>query len=85
MDRMSDDHCCFKANGLVSIIMHKRKASSMFQIASERDNESDIDLHKVANKIKAEIKQVHTLQNEYHLLDQEALPEMCIPTRIHWP
>ena len=58
MDPMSDDLYCFKANGLASIIMHKRKASSMFKIASEKGNEDGIDLHKVANKIKAEIKQV---------------------------
>ena len=49
------------ANGLASIIMHKGKASTMFKTVSEKGNENDIDLFKVANKIKAEIKQVPTL------------------------
>ena len=36
MGPMSDNRYCFKANGLASVIMHKRKAPSMFKIASER-------------------------------------------------
>ena len=69
-----------RRNGLASLIMYNGKASNMFKIVSEKDNEDDIDLHKVANKTKAEIKQVPTLKNEYSLLDQEALSEMCIST-----
>ena len=80
MDCMSDGLYSFNANGLASIIMYIKKASSMFKIASEKGNEDDISLHKVANKIMAEIKQVPTLKNEYPLLDQKALLEMCIPT-----
>lgn len=56
IDRMSDDLYCFKANGLAFIIMHKRKPSSMFKIVTENSNEDDIDLHKVANKSRDEIK-----------------------------
>lgn len=78
MDRMSDDLYCFKANGLAFIIMYKRKPSSMFKIVTENSNEDDIDLHKVANKIRDEIKQVPTLKNEYPLLDQKALSQMWI-------
>ena len=80
MDCMNDDLYCFKANRLVSITMHKRKASNMFKMKCEKGNEDDINLHKVLNKIKAEIKQVPTLKNEYLLGDQEALSEMCIST-----
>ena len=35
----------------------------MFKIASKKGNEDDIDFHKGANKIKAEVKQVPTLKN----------------------
>ena len=80
IDCMNDDLYCFKANRLVSITMHKRKASNMFKMKCEKGNEDDINLHKVLNKIKAEIKQVPTLKNEYLLGDQEALSEMCIST-----
>ena len=50
--------CCFISLSLVPVVMHKCKASTMFKfINSEDDN--DVDLKKVGDRIKKQIKSQH--------------------------
>ena len=44
---MEEELYCFKACGLASIIMHKEKASTMFKIVNEKDNDEDIKISKL--------------------------------------
>ena len=79
VDILNDDVYCFKSPGLASIIMNKKKASSMFRIIEYKEEE-DLDLKKAAAKIKQEITEVSTLKNEYPVLSDEAMSEFQIPT-----
>ena len=47
---MENELYCFKASGLVSIILHKGKASKTFKSVNKKKNDEDIELKSVANK-----------------------------------
>ena len=53
-EHMEEEIYVFKASGVASIIMHRQKASKMFNIVTtQKDHEDDdIELQKLANNIK---------------------------------
>ena len=72
LEHMTEELYCFNASGLASIIMHREKASKMFKIVNKKDDDEDLDLKNVANRIKTEVKQALILKN--------TMLEITIPT-----
>ena len=45
----------FKSTGVATLLMHKQKASNLFQLINCNDNENDIQVDQITGKIKKEI------------------------------
>ena len=77
---MTDEIYCFKAAGLATIVMHKKKASRVLKLVNSKDEDEALETEKIAKKIKAEIKEVPRVKEEYPVLDKETLQNTIIPT-----
>ena len=71
-EKMKDEVCCFKSPGKIGHLQ-------MYKLINSEDDE-ELNLKKVTNRIKKEIKNVPTLQKKYPTLPQEELLELHIPT-----
>ena len=61
---MTDEIYCFKAAGLATIVMHKKKASQVLKLVNSKDKDEALITEKIAKKIKAEIKEVSGVKEE---------------------
>ena len=77
---LSDEIYFFKAQGISTVIMHKEKASQTLSLNSTDVEDELIDIEKVAGKIKTEIKSVPGIKDNYPVLSNDALSEICLPT-----
>ena len=77
---MTDEIYCFKAAGLATIVMHKKKASHVLKLVNSKDEDEALETEKIAKKINAEIKEVPRVKEEYPVLDEETLQNTIIPT-----
>ena len=60
--------------------MHKKKASQVLKLVNSKDEDEALETEKIAKKIKAEIKEVPGVKEEYPVLDEETLQNTIIPT-----
>ena len=51
---MTDEIYCFKAAGLATIVMHKKKASQVLKLVNSKDEDEALETETIAKKIKAE-------------------------------
>ena len=83
---MKNKLCDFTSPGLVGIVMLKEKASSMFKIVFEDhnndDNDEDVSMQRIANRIKEEIKKMAKRKAEYNSTNTENLFDECSNTLI---
>ena len=75
---MTDEIYCFKAAGLATIVMHKKKASQVLKLVNSKDEDEALETEKIAKKIKAEIKEVPGVKEGYSVLDEETLQNTII-------
>ena len=75
---MNDEIYCFKAPGLSTIIMHKRKASTIFELVSA--NEEEEESLEISKKMKSELKDITGIKENYLVLDEKTIEESIIPT-----
>ena len=84
MNRMSDilkdKVYLFKSPGVATILMHKQKATDLFQLVSYVEEDDDIQVDAVANKIKKEIKALPKLKDSYPPLDGKSILQSCSET-----
>ena len=55
--QMKDEVYCFKAAGMAALIMHKQKASWMFNVLVKSDTDEEEDIKRVAQRISSKIKE----------------------------
>ena len=68
-DVLKNEVCCFKGPGIATLVMHKSKADTMFNKSSLQLNyQEELDLPKVATKIKNELKELPYLINSIRFL-----------------
>ena len=81
---MKNELYVFTSPGLAGIVMFKEKASSMFKIVSEdhSDDDDDVSMQRIANRIKEEIKKVTKRKTEYNTINTENLFGECSSTLI---
>ena len=60
--------------------MHKTKASQVLKVVTNNEEDEYLETEKIAKKIKAEIKQLPTLKQQYPTLDEQTLNNTIIPT-----
>ena len=72
---MQNELYVFSSPGLAGIIMLKEKASSVFKIVSENhnDDDDDVSMQKIANRIKNEVKMMTKRKTEYNDINKENL------------
>ena len=63
----------FKSPGVATILMHKQKATALFQVVSNVEEDNHIQVDTVANKIKKEIKTLPKLKDSYPPLDENSI------------
>ena len=68
---MTDEIYCFKAAGLATIVLHKKKASQVLKLVNIKYEDEALEIEKIAKKIKAKIKEVPREKEEYLVLDEE--------------
>ena len=79
-DEMKSDIYVFKALGLSPLIMHKKRASSMFNLVKSQDedyNNDHNDVKKIANKIQEEMKKIQIDKSQYTPVTPENLHSNC--------
>ena len=81
-EHMKNELCVFTSAGVASIIMLKDKASSMFKMVSENDEDDDISIKRVAKKIKSELNNLPHNNSEYDTLGAESLFDECSSTLL---
>ena len=80
-EKMNDEIYCFKAPGLSTIIMHKRKASTIFELVSANEEEEEsLEISKISKKMKSELKDITGIKENYPVLDEKTIEESIIPT-----
>ena len=78
---MNDEIYCFKAPGLSTIIMHKRKASAILELVSANEEEEEsLEISKISKKVKSELKDITGIKENYPVLDEKTIEESIIPT-----
>ena len=70
----------FKSPGVATILMHKQKATALFQVVSNVEEDNDIQVDTVANKIKKKIKTLPKLKDSYPPLDENSIWQSCSET-----
>ena len=58
----------------------KQKASQALKLVNNKEEDEALKTEKIAKKIKAEIKEVPGVKEEYPVLDEETLQNTIIPT-----
>ena len=66
------------SSGLASFVMHKNRASKMLKLRNTEDDD-EVDLKEVTDRIKKEIKDVPTMKNDYLILTEEELLQLHTP------
>ena len=82
---MKNKLCEFTSPGLVGIVMLKEKACSMFKVVFEDhkdDDDEDVSMQCIANRIKEEIKKMAKRKTEYNTTNTENLFDECSNTLI---
>ena len=80
-EKMNDEIYCFKAPGLSTIIMHKRKASTIFELVSANEEEEEsLEISKISKKMKSELKDITGIKENYPVLDEKTIEESIILT-----
>ena len=81
-DELKSDIYVFKSIGLSPLLMHKKKASSMFAIVDSQEDEycDYSDVLRVATKIKEEIKAITPNKSHYTPVTKENLNLSCVKT-----
>ena len=86
MDRVSEilkeKIYLFKSPGVATILMHKQKATSLFQLVSYVEEENDVQVDKVAKQIIKEIKVLPKLKDSYPPLDKNSIWQSCSETLL---
>ena len=77
---VTDEIYCFKAAGLATIVLHKKKASQVLKLVNIKYEDEALETEKIAKKIKAKIKEVPREKEEYLVLDEECYR---IPLFLH--
>lgn len=59
----------FNSPGVATILLHKQKATALFQLVSYVEEDDDMQVDKVAKKINKEIKTLPKFKYSYPPLD----------------
>ena len=72
---MKDEIYYFKAPGVATVIMHKKKAFTILNLVANQDEDKFLETDKVAMQIKSEINNVSGIKDKYPVLDENSLIE----------
>ena len=59
--------------GVATLLIHKQKASNLFQLVSCNDEENNIQVDQIAGKIKKETIKLPKVKGEYPQLDEVSM------------
>ena len=62
---------------MATIVMHKQKASSMFKVVESSEEEENLEIPRVAQRLKSDIKDLKCIDNRYSVLDDNEILETC--------
>ena len=71
----------FKFPGVATLLIHKQKASNLFQLVNSNDDENDIQVDQIAGKMKKEIIKLPKVK-EYPHLDEVSMWQSCSETLL---
>ena len=78
---MGDEFCT--SRGISSIVVLRQKASSLFQIVPENDNDNiNSSINQIASKVKKEIKEMLSHKLEYKCINIGNLFDECNSTLL---
>ena len=66
--------------GIATVIMHKKKASSLFKVVGMKEDDDAIEIENVGKKITSELSDIPTIKEHYPVLDSDELSGLCLPT-----
>ena len=72
----------FKSTGVATILMHKQKATALFQVVLNVEEDNNIQVDTVTNKIKKEIKTLPKLKDSYPPLYENSIWQSCSETLL---
>ena len=81
-DLLYDKVYLFKSPGVATLLMHKQKASNLFQLVNCNDDENDIQVDQIAGKIKKETIKLPKVKEEYPQLDEVSMWQSCSETLL---
>ena len=80
---MKNEIYVFSSPGIASIIMPKDKASLMFKLQTEVNDDDDTVIRQIAQRIKSELKDLPNNNKEYTSLDKNNLFDECSKTLLN--
>ena len=77
---MKEEIYCFSSPGIATIIMLKKKASTLLKLVSNKEEDESLETVKIAKQIKSEVKGVVGIKDNYPVLDETAIEQSILPT-----